>query len=181
VTDGITLWQQAAAFAAREHRAQIRKDGTTPYVAHPFRVAMTVRTIFGCDDPICLAAALLHDTIEDCGTDYEDILDGFGSEVADCVRALSKDMRMPEEQRERDYDAQLERADWRAKLIKLADVYDNTCDRIGLKASRKLIGRCERAIAIANTEHGHPVLDDAVKTVRALIERVRRQDEEGEA
>ena len=41
------LWQQAASFAARFHRHQTRKDGLTPYIAHPFRVAMTVRDIFG--------------------------------------------------------------------------------------------------------------------------------------
>lgn len=39
------VWQQAAAFAAREHRDQIRPGGT-PYVAHPVRVALTILTLF---------------------------------------------------------------------------------------------------------------------------------------
>ena len=38
-------WQKAASAAARFHRHQFRKDGATPYVAHPFRVAMTVRDL----------------------------------------------------------------------------------------------------------------------------------------
>ena len=56
---------EAVSFAARAHRHQLRKDGETPYVAHPFRVCLIVRHIFGIDDPAFLSAALLHDTIED--------------------------------------------------------------------------------------------------------------------
>ena len=56
---------RAAAFAARAHRHQWRKDGQTPYVSHVFRACLTVRHVFGVDDDDVLAAALLHDTIED--------------------------------------------------------------------------------------------------------------------
>jgi len=45
-----TLWREAAGFAARMHAGQFRKDKQTPYIAHPFRVAMTVRDVFGIDD-----------------------------------------------------------------------------------------------------------------------------------
>ena len=38
------LWHDAAALAARAHRSQIRKDGCTPYMAHPTRVALIVAT-----------------------------------------------------------------------------------------------------------------------------------------
>ena len=58
------LWQQAASFAARAHHGQMRRDGKTPYVAHPLRVAMTVRHVFGCEDEVCLAAAMLHGLIQ---------------------------------------------------------------------------------------------------------------------
>src|SRR5688500_19144302 len=93
-------WQRAASFAARFHQGQLRKDGTTPYIAHPFRVAMTVRDVFGVDDPIALAAALLHDVIEDTTADYDDLEREFGAEVARVVAALTKDMRLPEAARE---------------------------------------------------------------------------------
>ena len=79
------LWQRAASFAARAHAGQVRKDGVTPYFAHPVRVAMIVREVFGCDDEVALAAAFLHDTIEDTRTDYDDLLGAFGPRVADCV------------------------------------------------------------------------------------------------
>lgn len=147
---GIELWQRATSFAARAHRNQIRKDGVTPYVSHPYRVTMTVRDVFGESDPVTLAAALLHDTIEDTTCDYDELLELFGKPVADCVALLTKDMRLIEPERERAYDAQLVEGDWRSRLIKLADVYDNLHDLaqrtpIGLTEQ---VDRCKRAIAI---------------------------------
>ena len=125
---GRELWQRASALAARMHAGQTRKDGRTPYFSHCARVAMTVRDVFGCGDPAVLAAAFLHDTIEDTPADFDDILHGFGPDVASIVAALTKNMILPEAQREADYDRRLEAADWRARLIKLADVIDNAGD-----------------------------------------------------
>src|SRR5712671_6096092 len=126
------LWQQAASFAARAHLNQVRKDGSTPYFSHPARVAMTVAHVFGCEDEVVIAAAFLHDTIEDTQTDYDDIEEHFGKPVADCVAALTKNMILPESRREKDYYERLRRADWRARLVKLGDAYDNYCDRAHL-------------------------------------------------
>jgi guanosine-3',5'-bis(diphosphate) 3'-pyrophosphohydrolase len=122
------LWQQAAAFAARAHRNQVRKDGVTPYVSHPVRVTMTVALVFGETDEHLLAAALLHDTIEDTATDYDELLETFGSTVADAVAAMSKDMRLIEPKREAAYDEQLANGPWQGRMIKLGDVYDNLMD-----------------------------------------------------
>src|SRR5262245_35466683 len=121
----------AAAFAARAHRHQTRKDGVTPYFSHPVRVCLVVTHVFGFHDPKMLAAALLHDTIEDTTTDYDDLIaEGFGADVAHWVGALSKDSRKPEPDRERAYCEQLKAADWQAKVLKLADLYDNIGDSI---------------------------------------------------
>ena len=122
-----SLWQNAAAFAAKKHRHQTRTDGG-PYVSHCFRVAMTVSMVFGFDDPEVLAAALLHDTIEDCDVDYDDILEGYGKNIADYVAVMTKDMRLEETIREVAYDKQLAEGPWQGRLIKLADVYDNFTD-----------------------------------------------------
>src|SRR6185436_5378978 len=122
------MWQEATAFAARAHEHQKRRDGRTPYFAHPVRVALTVRDLFACADQTALCAALLHDTIEDTMADFDEIEEAFGRPVARCVAALTKNMALPEKERERDYDARLGAADWRARLVKLADVYDNLCD-----------------------------------------------------
>ena len=118
----------AAAFAARAHRHQLRKDGLTPYFSHPVRVCLVVTYVFGFDDPRMLAAALLHDTIEDTTTDYDDLIENFGPDVARWVAALSKDSRLIETEREEAYRRQLAEADWQVKVIKLADQYDNLND-----------------------------------------------------
>ena len=161
-----SFWQQASAFAARAHRHQLRKDGRTPYYSHCVRVAMTVALKFGCADDKVLAAALLHDVIEDTQADYDDVLHHFGPEVADLVAAMTKDMRLVESQRESAYDAQLADGPWEARLIKLADVYDNLADAESDDARRKLVDKAQRALRLAQ---GDPKLTPACEIVRELI------------
>jgi len=167
-----SLWQRAASFAARAHLHGVRKDERTPYIAHPFRVAMTVRHVFGCEDEIAMAVALLHDTIEDTTTDYDDLEEQFGSDVADCVAALTKTKSLREDERERAYDAALAQADWRARLVKLADVYDNAMDLCPQtpENQRKSRRRCERALALAAADASRPEVARAIECVRALTQ-----------
>lgn len=165
-------WQHAASFAARAHAGQLRKDGRTPYVAHVFRVALTVRHVFACDDETALCAALLHDTIEDTATDYDDVEKHFGEAVADCVAALTKNMLLREDRRERDYDARLADAPWQARLVKLADVYDNACDLAPPMPTAKHVARAERALALTERDE-HPAIASARQRVRAVIDTLR--------
>lgn len=143
----------ASAFAARAHRHQLRKDRATPYVSHVFRVCLVVRHVFGFDDPKMLAAALLHDTIEDTATDCDDIVEEFGPDVARWVAALTKDMRLPNDEREAAYVKVLSTAEWQVKACKLADIYDNLGDSRHLTPEgRKKTGTRSRSYldAIAN-------------------------------
>lgn len=87
-----------------------------------------MRHLFGVDDPRVLAAALLHDTLEDTTLDRDDLIAQFGGEVASWVALLSKDKRLPEPEREAAYCRALETAPWQVKVIKLADMYDNLLD-----------------------------------------------------
>ncbi|HXD89003.1 MAG TPA: HD domain-containing protein [Urbifossiella sp.] len=139
----------AAAFAARAHRHQLRKDRETPYVSHVFRVCLVVRHVFGFDDPRMLAAALLHDTIEDTATDRDDISDAFGADVARWVAALTKDMRLPDDEREAAYEAVLAASEWQVKACKLADIYDNLTDsdQLSLAGRKNAAARSERYLA----------------------------------
>jgi guanosine-3',5'-bis(diphosphate) 3'-pyrophosphohydrolase len=132
--DTLDVLLEAASFAARAHRHQLRKDGITPYAAHPFRVCLIVRHVFDIDDPKVLAAALLHDIIEDTPTDFDDLSGRFGPEVAGWVAALTKDMRLPEDEREVEYHRILAAADWPVVICKLADIYDNLTDSKSLSA-----------------------------------------------
>jgi guanosine-3',5'-bis(diphosphate) 3'-pyrophosphohydrolase len=127
----------AAAFAARAHDGHRRKDGKTPYISHPFRVCLVVRDVFGQDDPRMLITALLHDTIEDTTTDFDDIEERYGAEIARWVAFLTKNKGLPEAEREREYIARLQRAPWQVHICKLADVYDNLTDLKQLPRERQ--------------------------------------------
>jgi (p)ppGpp synthase/HD superfamily hydrolase len=170
------IWQRAASFAAKAHHHQFRKDGTTPYFSHPARVAITLVHIFECHDDVAITSALLHDTIEDTKTDYDDIAREFGKPVADCVSALTKNMLLPERLREADYDRRLAGAPWQTRLIKLADQYDNYNDAVflGMKSVRKVATKCRRAIGLAERDQRqHPEVKRAIRAMRDLLRKKR--------
>jgi guanosine-3',5'-bis(diphosphate) 3'-pyrophosphohydrolase len=128
---------EAIAFAARAHRHQLRKDEKTPYASHVFRVCLILRHVFGIDEPQVLQAAVLHDTVEDTTTDSDDLREHFGAEVAGWVALLSKDKRLPEEEREAAYIAGLAKAPWQVKACKLADIFDNLVDSAHLAPQQR--------------------------------------------
>jgi (p)ppGpp synthase/HD superfamily hydrolase len=165
----------AAAFAARAHRHQLRKDGETPYFSHPVRVCLVVRQVFGFDDPRMLAAALLHDTIEDTTTDYDDLAKHFGTDVARWVAALSKDSRLPENERETAYCDALRSADWQVKALKLADIYDNLgdCDNLDAKGRRKTANKA-RAYLNALRPNLPPEAQNALHLVEERLATLER-------
>src|SRR5947199_10201958 len=127
----------AVAFAARAHQGQLRKDGRTPYASHVFRVCLVLRHVFGIDDSKVLTAAVLHDTLEDTTTDYDDLAEQFGRDVADWVAMLTKDKSLPEPEREKKYRDTLARAPWQVKVCKLADVYDNLSDSVNMPPEKQ--------------------------------------------
>ncbi len=167
--NGLHLWQEAASFAARAHQHQLRKDRVTPYIAHPTRVALTVACVFGfADDDALLAAALLHDTIEDCGADYDEILELFGRKVADLVVVMTKDMRLEEQTREIAYDGQLAAGPWQGRLLKLADVYDNLLSTWDAASLRKQLEKAKRALKLTAN-------DRQLQNARAILQEVVRK------
>jgi len=127
----------AAAFAARAHRGQLRKDGETPYASHVFRVCLVLQNVFEIHDRQMLMTALLHDTVEDTTTDFDDLAEKFGKEVAEWVAYLSKDKRLQEREREKAYMRQMSKAPWQVRACKLADMYDNLMDVGTLPAAKR--------------------------------------------
>jgi guanosine-3',5'-bis(diphosphate) 3'-pyrophosphohydrolase len=121
---------ESFSFAARAHQGQLRKDGKTPYVSHVLRACLVLRHVFGIDDATALTAAALHDTIEDTTTDFDDLEEKFGADVASWVAALSKDKRLPDDEREAAYAATLAKSQWQVKVCKLADIFDNLLDAL---------------------------------------------------
>jgi guanosine-3',5'-bis(diphosphate) 3'-pyrophosphohydrolase len=161
--------QDAVAFAARAHDGQYRKDGATPYISHVLRVCLIVRDLFAFDDPRMLIAAVLHDTIEDTTTDFDDIEERFGREIATWVAYLTKDKRLPDDERERAYLDRLMEAPWQVQVCKLADIYDNLCDVANLPSARRphALHRAEQYfVALKQTK-----APEAMKPI-ALVERL---------
>ena len=78
-------------------------------------------------------------------------------------------MRLIEPEREKAYDAQLAAGSWQARLIKLADVYDNLSDAENASSKRSMIVRAKRAISLAE---GCPELVPASSMVEKLVEKV---------
>lgn len=78
----------AVLFAAEAHRGEFRKGKAIPYILHPMEVAAITAGMT--DDPEIIAAALLHDTIEDAGVSAEEIAAEFGPRVASLVQAVSE-------------------------------------------------------------------------------------------
>jgi len=85
----MTLLDSALIFAAVAHQNQKRKATDIPYIVHPVGV-MLILIEFGENDPELLAAALLHDTVEDSGVTHDQIRKEFGDRVAEIVAGCSE-------------------------------------------------------------------------------------------
>ena len=120
---------KAARFAAYKHRNQRRKDEErTPYINHPISVANIISEIGNVEDPEVLAAALLHDTIEDTDTKPEELIDNFGERVCNLVQEVTDDKTLPKlERKQRQIDHAKEISEG-AALIKLGDKISNVTD-----------------------------------------------------
>jgi guanosine-3',5'-bis(diphosphate) 3'-pyrophosphohydrolase len=119
----------ALAFAADKHRNQRRKDAEgSPYINHPIELAKILASEGGVEDMQVLCAAVLHDTIEDTQTSYDELIAQFGKDIADVVLEVTDDKSLPKTERKQlqiDHAPRLSRA---AKLVKLADKIANLRD-----------------------------------------------------
>jgi guanosine-3',5'-bis(diphosphate) 3'-pyrophosphohydrolase len=117
------------AFAAHKHRAQRRKDKeASPYINHPIALADVLVNEGGVDDPVALCAAVLHDTIEDTETSYEELQQRFGKEVADVVLEVTDDKTLLKAERKERQVTHAPHLSQRARLVKLADKICNLRD-----------------------------------------------------
>jgi guanosine-3',5'-bis(diphosphate) 3'-pyrophosphohydrolase len=125
----LALLFRALAFAAHKHRDQRRKDAeASPYINHPIALAEVLAGEGGVKDAEVLAAALLHDTIEDTETSWQELRGAFGDEVADVVLEVTDVKWTKKSLRKRLQVARARHASERAKLVKLADKIVNLRD-----------------------------------------------------
>jgi GTP pyrophosphokinase len=122
------LLTRAFEFAARAHEGQLRRSGQE-FIYHPWGVAKILAGL-RLDEPI-LAAALLHDTIEDTGVEMDDLRAEFGDEIAKLVEGVTKLTRVQFQSREHAEAENYRKLivamadDMRVILIKLADRLHN--------------------------------------------------------
>ena len=86
------IFDEAAAFATQAHAGMVRKAGGQPYILHPMEAAVIVGTMT--DDQNLIAAAALHDVVEDAGITIEEVEKRFGVRVRALVESETEDKRV---------------------------------------------------------------------------------------
>ena len=110
------LVSEASVFATKAHDGMRRKKSQSPYILHPMEAAVIVGTMT--DDQNLIAAAALHDVVEDAGVTLAEIEERFGKRVRELVGAETEDKRehLPPE------------ATWRVRKEESLEVLRNTDD-----------------------------------------------------
>lgn len=121
------LERRARVFANRSHAGQFRKYTSEPYIVHPHNVAAIVRCVR--HSPEMLAAAWLHDVVEDCGVKQDTITQLFGEQVSSMVHRLTHQLTHADGNRafRMAHEAiRLGGALSDTQTVKLADLIDNS-------------------------------------------------------
>jgi guanosine-3',5'-bis(diphosphate) 3'-pyrophosphohydrolase len=125
----IALILKALRFASWKHRDQRRKGvGAVPYINHPIELAEVLWFEGRVHDPIVIAAALLHDTIEDTETTSAELRGAFGPLVAGVVEEVTDTKWLRSRARKELQVAKAAKSSHRARLVKLADKICNLRD-----------------------------------------------------
>ena len=115
--------EEAAAFAERVHRGTFRKGTTIPYIVHPMETAVIVSGFT--DEEEMIAAALLHDVVEDAGVSEQQLEALFGPRVAALVMAETEDKTKSWKERKAATLDHLDTAPRESKVLILGDKLSN--------------------------------------------------------
>ena len=166
--------QRAREFAVQAHTriVHLRKYTKAPYATHLENVAALVATVTG--DPETLAAAWLHDVVEDTPVTIEDVEREFGRSIAGLVASLTDvsgpadGSRAARKRKDRDHLAQASPA---AKTIKLADLIDNSRDICRNDERFALVYLQEMRDLLDVLQEGDPLLYQQAQTAHAECSR----------
>lgn len=156
-----SLEEQARRYATKAHAeaGQRRKYTDEPYIVHPAAVVELVRSVTDCE--VMLAAAWLHDTVEDTPSTLNDISRHFGPAVAELVEMLTDSHPAEAKNRAARKVAHFRhtaRASADAQTIKLADIIDNTRSIIHFDAHFARVYLVEKRVQIALLTDGNAEL-----------------------
>jgi (p)ppGpp synthase/HD superfamily hydrolase len=153
----------AAQFAAKAHKeaGQKRKYCGSPYIVHPAEVAKLVSMVT--DDVATIAAAWLHDVVEDTDYDIDDIAVLFGDEIADIVSDLT-DTSQPQDGNRatrKEIDRQHTAAgSQKAHTVKLADLISNTKSIVEHDTDFAIVYLKEKELLLEVLQDGNSILYD---------------------
>jgi len=127
--DPLATVVDALAFAADKHRNQRRKDAeASPYINHPIALVRLLACEAQITDVAILAAAALHDTVEDTATTFAELEERFGTTIASIVREVTDDKTLAKAERKRRQIEHAAHASPTARAVKLADKICNLRD-----------------------------------------------------
>jgi (p)ppGpp synthase/HD superfamily hydrolase len=140
--------QMALEFAAEKLDGRRRGGSQEPALVHAVRVAATIAFTFGETRPEILAAALLHDVLEDSDAEIDELTATFGEEIAGAVVLLTKPVLFSKADRKRIFEEGLLGAGDDVLMVKLADYYDNLQRRRGTARVMKTWTSCSRFVGL---------------------------------
>ncbi len=163
--------KQALHYATQAHSGQTRSGGE-PYIGHPVRVAQIIEKYKQSHNiDALIAAAYLHDTIEDTDTTHEALHDLFGGLVASLVQELTSDLEKIKQVGKKEYLAKKmahEMSSW-GLLIKLADRLDNVKDIATAKTPEWRARYRDETLHIMDYIEQNRALSDTHKKLISLI------------
>ena len=119
----------ALSFAAHKHRDHRRKDvAASPYINHPIGLVNVLVNEGNVTDSDVIVAAILHDTVEDTDTTFDELESHFGKPIVDIIREVTDDKHLRKEKRKQQQIDKAAHSSYQAKLVKLADKICNLRD-----------------------------------------------------
>lgn len=160
MTELQTKYQKAIKFAAEKHaeKNQLIPGTNLPYVVHLSNVVMEIliasQNTEKFDLEFAIQVALLHDILEDTETTYNELENEFGKEIANAVLALTKDSKIPKEERMNDSLKRIKTLPEEVWAVKLADRITNLQSPPKHWSFEKITDYQKQAILIHNTLKG---------------------------
>lgn len=175
----MTLYQTALTLAVSAHAGQVRKHNNSPYVVHPIMVARIVEAA-GFNESV-VAAALLHDVLEDTTVTAETIEREVGTDVLEMVQALSEEKSLSWRERKANYIQAVVAAGEAVWAISVADKIHNAESLIAFHAEVGSVawqvfnkGKADKVwfestlLTALQTVWQHPLLDHYARLVAQL-------------